>query len=751
MDHPASPRGAPSAPARPSIRALRVAAFALAYFLLCRVGDELHASGSDFAVFWPASGAFMAVLVLARYSDWKWYVLAVVAAELAAGLVFGRPPVLALAFGGADAVEAAVGALLVRRHWDPARGLRGTGGLMWLLAAGAAASGLGALVGAASYHAVGSGGGSLAGMWVQWWACDALGVMVVAPALLTWAEPRGAPARAAGWRRGAEAAALALVTLGTALLTFGPGGVVHLDRGYLLVPALGWAAFRFGLRGASALGAVLATLSAWSLSRPLEGAFPGAGPGATLQVQLLLAVCVSAALILAAALEERRAAEAARGESEALFDAFLAHSPAALFVLDGARGLLGGSRSFERMMGQPASALTGTRAEEAMPGEEGRAAAAEDAAILATGAPVRVDRRIAGRILDVVKFRIEREGRSPLIGGVAVDVTEQRQALRRLRLAQVALERTFTAILFVEPSGLVSWANEAAGQLWSRPPGELTGRSIWELDAAFEEAGWPEAWRRLRGEGALRLEGRLGLPGAPRLEAEVGLAFVAVDGEEYAAYAARDLTERRQVEAAQRLASVGTLAAGMAHEVNNPLTFVAANLAFALDRLGPLRGDPRAEEAAHALEDAEEGTRRVARVVRDLKAVSRVDPEARRPVDLRAEVETALKLAHHELRHRATVVEALDEVPRVEAAEFQLGQVFLNLLVNAAHAVGDADPARQVVRVATRTGRDGWAIVEVTDSGHGIPDEVRARIFEPFFTTKPLGEGTGLGLSVCHG
>ncbi len=733
---------------------LRLAAFGTAYALLCLLGDVLTATQGDFATFWPASGLFVAALLLAPPARWRWYALVVVAAELAVGWHVQRRPVLAAAFGLADALEGLLGAALVRRAVGgpplaqrPARDV-----LALVVLAGAVGSGVSALLGTSALWATyGPEKVHFSLNLVQWWSGNALGVLAVAPAVLAWS----APARLwPGWTgpRAAEAVLLAAAAAGATALVFGPAGGVAMERGYLLLPALGWAAYRSGLRGALLMGLAIAFAAAWSTSRGLPAPGPLQRPLSTdHEVQLLLAVSLSATLLFAAALEERAAAEAARRDSDALFGAFMDHSPAPLFMLGGDGRLLRGSRSFERMMGQPAEALAGRSAEEALPGEDGRTAAAEDAAVLATGTPVRVDRRIAGRTHDIVKFRIEREGHGPLIGGVAVDVTEQRQAARSLRLAQVALERTFTAVLFVEPSGRVTWANEAAGRLWARPPGELVGRPIWELDAVFDEAGWPEAWRRLRGEGAQRLEGRVGLPGAPRLEAEVGLAFVAVDGEEYVAYAARDLTERRQAEAAQRLASVGTLAAGMAHEVNNPLTFVAANLAFALDRLGPLRGDPRAEEAARALEDAEEGTRRVARVVRDLKAVSRLDPEERRPIDVRTEVETALKLAQHELRHRASVVEALGDVPRVEAAEFQLGQVVLNLLVNAAHAVGDADPDGQVVRVTTRTGPDGWAVVEVADSGGGIPDEVLPRIFEPFFTTKPLGEGTGLGLSVCHG
>ncbi len=354
------PRDA-SAAVRPGALALRVAAFGAGYFLLCRVGDELHASTSDFAVFWPASGAFLAVVLLSAPARWGWLAAAVVGAELAAGLVFDRPAALALAYGGADAVEAVAGAVLIRRFWSPAQGLRRVRHLIGVMALGGLAAGLGSLVGTLSYHLVGSGRGSFASMWLQWWACDALGVFLVAPALLAWAT--GArPVTGSGWRRVPEALALAAATLGTSLLTFGPGGVVHLEHGYLLVPALGWAAFRFGLRGASALGAALAFLSAWSLSRaPEVGA--ALAVDATLQVQLLLAVCVPAALILAAALQEREAAEADRRGSEALFDAFLANSPAALFILDGAGRLVRASRAFERMMGRPTPDLLGQTAE----------------------------------------------------------------------------------------------------------------------------------------------------------------------------------------------------------------------------------------------------------------------------------------------------------------------------------------------------------------------------------------------------
>jgi nitrogen-specific signal transduction histidine kinase/CheY-like chemotaxis protein len=207
----------------------------------------------------------------------------------------------------------------------------------------------------------------------------------------------------------------------------------------------------------------------------------------------------------------------------------------------------------------------------------------------------------------------------------------------------------------------------------------------------------------------------------------------------------------RRAEAAERLASVGALAAGMAHEINNPLTYLGANLEHARGALQPMAGTQVMDSVLEALADAAEGAVRIGRVVRDLKLVSRIEPGERTAVYLQDEIGSAVKLSGHEVRHRARLVLELGPVPLVEAPRFQLGQVFVNLLVNAAHAIAEGHADQNQIRVATRTGPGGEAIAEVSDTGSGIPDALRARIFEPFFTTKPVGHGTGLGLSVCHG
>ena len=199
-----------------------------------------------------------------------------------------------------------------------------------------------------------------------------------------------------------------------------------------------------------------------------------------------------------------------------------------------------------------------------------------------------------------------------------------------------------------------------------------------------------------------------------------------------------------EVELSSRMASLGTLAAGVAHEINNPLAFVRANLDFALGRLanGPL-------DVRLALAQAREGSERVEAIVRDLKTFSRPADAGRGPIDVGRAIESAITLAWNEIRHRATLVRDLADGLAVVADEAQLGQVVLNLLINAAQALPDGGAAHQTITVEAR--RDGdEVVVVVADTGPGIPPDVAARIFEPFFTTKPVGVGTGLGLSICH-
>jgi PAS domain S-box-containing protein len=218
-----------------------------------------------------------------------------------------------------------------------------------------------------------------------------------------------------------------------------------------------------------------------------------------------------------------------------------------------------------------------------------------------------------------------------------------------------------------------------------------------------------------------------------------------------------DMSEREEMRSrlalADRMASVGTLAAGVAHEINNPLAYVIANLDYARQELAATAASTalKDDEVPDALKEAREGAERVRLIVKDLRMFSRPDDERVELVDVRRAIDSAATLAWNEIRHRARLVKQYQPVPSVYANEARLGQVFLNLLVNAAHAIPEGAADRNEIRVSTRLDEQGHILVEVSDTGGGIPEEIRSRILEPFFTTKPVGEGTGLGLSICHG
>ncbi|MDQ3263424.1 MAG: ATP-binding protein [Myxococcota bacterium] len=219
-------------------------------------------------------------------------------------------------------------------------------------------------------------------------------------------------------------------------------------------------------------------------------------------------------------------------------------------------------------------------------------------------------------------------------------------------------------------------------------------------------------------------------------------------------------TQAQLVEAG-KLAAVGTLAAGVGHEINNPLAYIVSNLNFArmeidaLERAAtPAQRQEAVAEVQQALEESLQGADRVRRIVQDLKTFSRKEEEEEEeelpgPVDLHQVLDSAAKLASGELRHRARVTRHYGNVPKVEANPGRLGQVFLNLLINAAHAIPEKHASSHEVLLTTRQ-EGSWAVVEIKDSGAGMPPAVLARIFEPFFTTKPVGVGTGLGLSLCR-
>jgi ligand-binding sensor domain-containing protein/signal transduction histidine kinase/CheY-like chemotaxis protein len=210
---------------------------------------------------------------------------------------------------------------------------------------------------------------------------------------------------------------------------------------------------------------------------------------------------------------------------------------------------------------------------------------------------------------------------------------------------------------------------------------------------------------------------------------------------------------RERLAQAEKMAAVGTLAAGVGHEINNPLAYIISNLHYIAGELREARpeGEPeRWVEVEQALGEALQGADRVRRIVQELKTFSRARPQEQHRVDLQAVLESALSLAEAETRLRARVVKDYGAAPAVMGDASRLAQVFLNLLINATQALPEGHASQNEIRLSVRQDEQGRVVVAVIDTGAGIPPEVLPRIFEPFFTTKPVGEGTGLGLSICH-
>jgi PAS domain S-box-containing protein len=213
--------------------------------------------------------------------------------------------------------------------------------------------------------------------------------------------------------------------------------------------------------------------------------------------------------------------------------------------------------------------------------------------------------------------------------------------------------------------------------------------------------------------------------------------------------------ERRKLEGqlktSDRMASVGILAAGVAHEINNPLSYVITNLDLLSSGL-LLEEDLMANRTSllHMVTQAQEGAERVRQVVKDLKTFSGNSDDRLGPVDLQKVIEFGLRMASNHLKYRAKVTTNFRSAPPALANENRLGQVVLNILVNAAQAIPEGHVQKNEVTVLLDTDISGRAVIEISDTGIGIPADILPRIFDPFFTTKPIGVGTGLGLSICR-
>ena len=376
----------------------------------------------------------------------------------------------------------------------------------------------------------------------------------------------------------------------------------------------------------------------------------------------------------------------------------------------------------------------------------------------------------------------DRQGQVALAMGLIEDITEQKMQEMALR----ASEARFRTVVEFSPdlvgvmrNGLLLYVNLACARHWGyESAAELVGRPVTDFVPPEDIPVLKERMARQTSGAMLpAYEYRIVRKDGSIVHDEIASIMVDYDGEPALLSIGRDMTERKLMQArllqADRMASVGTLAAGVAHEINNPLAYLMANLEIVAVRALPdLRARVRDLEAkvqaltggselsddassritklAQMIEVARDGAERVRHTVRDLKTFSRSDDDRRSLVDVRTVLDASINIAWNEIRHRAQLVREYADVPPVLANESRLGQVFLNLLVNAAQALPVGMATQHKIRVRAFRELDR-VVVEVRDSGAGISKENLQRLFDPFFTTKPVGVGTGLGLWICEG
>jgi PAS domain S-box-containing protein len=360
---------------------------------------------------------------------------------------------------------------------------------------------------------------------------------------------------------------------------------------------------------------------------------------------------------------------------------------------------------------------------------------------------------------------------------------------------RAVLDSAPVGIVTVGESGLVDGFNPAAERIFGLEARQASGRRFDELVAGASLDGFPAS--EAGAPAAVPVAGARSEVTGKRADGTVvpiALSAARLEGTSRARHCAfvQDLTESRKLEVelrhAQKLEAIGGLAAGIAHEINTPIQYVGDSASFlrgaladlpamvacCREALGHMRalGDPRADELVRRVEQAEqdadldyvleqgpkavdrvlEGVARVSAIVRAMKAFAHPGSAEKTAADLNKALQDTLVVARNELKYVAEVETDFADLPPVPCHLGDMNQVFLNLLVNAAHAigarVGDSGD-KGTIRVSTRAADDSVRI-EVRDDGCGIPPQVRSRVFEPFFTTKEVGRGSGQGLAIAR-
>ena len=322
---------------------------------------------------------------------------------------------------------------------------------------------------------------------------------------------------------------------------------------------------------------------------------------------------------------------------------------------------------------------------------------------------------------------------------------------------RVLMENANDGIIVTDLQGKISEANGKMLELFQRPAAEVIGYNYIEFLVADNERAPKEQDRRKSSGPSIAKNFSIKRPDGSVVEVEFSTSVVKIGDEGVLFSVAHDLTERNRLQRnsiqSEKLATMGTLTASVAHEINNPLSYVLTSVDLLNECMATIDAKNLNEKKPwieKSLKQIKEGIHRVKVIAHDLKIFSRSrDTEKDSVFNLEPILESSINLAASEIKYRAKVVKEFGKISPVKAHEGRLGQVFLNLLINAAHAIQEGNTNGNEIRVTTSM-HSGRVAVDIRDTGCGIAPEVMKRLFTPFFTTKPFGLGTGLGLTICQ-
>lgn len=460
----------------------------------------------------------------------------------------------------------------------------------------------------------------------------------------------------------------------------------------------------------------------------------------------------------------QKQAEQALRESEERFSRFMDNLPGVVFIKDDRGRTLYVNRYLDDHFG--AREWIGKTAMELFPGELGRTMYADEMSALKHGRHERMESVVEHdgdqRVYHTHTFTIPRKGHHPLIGGIAMDITEQVETRQKLELARFALDQASDAVFWMTPKARFVYVNDAACRVLGYSEEELLTMGVPDINPTITDTTCERIWQRIKMKGNVRMETRHRRKDGSEFPVDISANYLIFGDREYNCTIARDITEQRrlqqELQQAHKMEALGQLTGGVAHDFNNIL---ASILGFSdLSRL-------QLENGAHArldnyLEEIQIAGRRGRDLVEQMLRFSRNDNSKPQLLKINPLINEAIRLLRSTLPSSILIRQRIEsDQLRIMGDPVQIHQAVMNLCVNARDALngkgtleiqlGQAHQVELTCSACCTRLEGDWIELSVADDGPGIPEEIRTRIFDPFFTTKEVGKGTGMGLAVIHG